>query len=121
MNNKSLVKKCFIVISALVIPIFYYVKDPAFFHFGLPCLFKALTGWDCWGCGGQRAFHQLLHGNYQTAFHLNALIFPVGLLLGYIAIIEMVQQKPSYSWFHNRGIRLSTAVLVIGFTILRNI
>ncbi len=38
------------------------------------CVFHAVSGWDCPGCGGQRALHQLLHGNLATALQHNALL-----------------------------------------------
>ena len=39
-----------------------------------PCLFHALTGWYCPGCGSARGLHQLLHGHVLTAFGLNPLM-----------------------------------------------
>lgn len=47
------------------------VVDPA----GGPpiCPFRELTGWDCPGCGGTRAAHQLLTGNLSAAVDLNVL------------------------------------------------
>ena len=38
------------------------------------CLFLAITGLECPGCGGLRAMHQLLHGHLATAFQLNPLM-----------------------------------------------
>ncbi|WP_221390419.1 DUF2752 domain-containing protein [Dyadobacter sp. NIV53] len=107
------------VASALILV--YYVIDPTISNFGLPCLLKAATGWDCWGCGGQRAFHQLLHGNFRQALHLNALVFPVVLLFGYILFSELSQQQPSYQWLRRNDVRISTAIIVLSFTIFRNI
>ncbi|MBZ0327696.1 MAG: DUF2752 domain-containing protein [Altibacter sp.] len=40
----------------------------------MPCPFKFVTGYNCPGCGSQRALHQLAHGNIQTAFFLNPLL-----------------------------------------------
>jgi hypothetical protein len=37
------------------------------------CPFKAVTGYDCPGCGGTRAMHQLLTGHLATALDLNLL------------------------------------------------
>jgi len=38
------------------------------------CLFHALTGLQCPGCGGLRAAHRLLHGDLAGAFHFNPLM-----------------------------------------------
>lgn len=48
------------------------------------CLFYQTTGLWCPGCGGLRASHQLLHGNFIAAFQLNplAVILLPGLLMG---------------------------------------
>lgn len=37
------------------------------------CIFHALTGLECPGCGSQRAIYQLLNGNIAEAMHYNAL------------------------------------------------
>jgi len=37
------------------------------------CPFRAVTGWDCPGCGGTRAVHQLLTGHLGAAIDLNLL------------------------------------------------
>ena len=38
------------------------------------CLFRALTGFTCPGCGTTRALHQLVHGNLSSAFQFNPLL-----------------------------------------------
>jgi Protein of unknown function (DUF2752) len=48
--------------------------------FGLPCPFRALTGWDCPLCGGTRMGAALLHGDVQAAFLFNPLAL-IGLLI----------------------------------------
>jgi len=47
--------------------------DPAKHNFYPICLFHALTGWNCPGCGATRAAYQLLHGHPLRALHDNAL------------------------------------------------
>lgn len=49
------------------------VADPATSGLFPPCLFHAVTGLHCPGCGTLRALHQLLHGNVALAFGLNPL------------------------------------------------
>jgi hypothetical protein len=38
-----------------------------------PCIFKALTGYNCIGCGLTRALHALVHGDVVRAFGMNPL------------------------------------------------
>jgi len=47
--------------------------NPAQHSFYPRCAFYQMTGWQCPGCGGLRAAHQLLHGHVVEAFRLNAL------------------------------------------------
>lgn len=53
---------------------FYYHADPAS---GLMprCAFHYLTGYQCPGCGFQRALHALLHGDIAAAWSYNPFAF----------------------------------------------
>ncbi len=51
------------------------------FGFGLPCLYKQTTGFECAGCGLSRAAAALIRLDLKTAFAYNA-VWP--LYLGYI-------------------------------------
>ena len=52
----------------------FYWFDPARSSFFPACLFHRFTGLNCPGCGGQRALHELLHGNFLVALRHNALL-----------------------------------------------
>ena len=39
------------------------------------CLIRQITGFDCPGCGTQRAIHAILHGRWAQAWHYNAALF----------------------------------------------
>ena len=66
------------VVLACVALLFFF--NPGQYGFYPRCAFFTLTGLQCPGCGGLRATHQLLHGNFVEAFKLNALVI-VGLPL----------------------------------------
>jgi hypothetical protein len=51
-----------------------YTFSPTEHHFYPICVFHALTGWQCPGCGGTRALYQLLHLHVGEALHYNALV-----------------------------------------------
>jgi len=53
--------------------VYLYVFEPGKTGLFPPCLFRALTGLTCPGCGSTRAIHQILHGHFATAFMLNPL------------------------------------------------
>ena len=52
--------------------LFYFPPEQV--RFFPRCAFNALTGLQCPGCGGLRATHQLLHGNFAVAWQLNPLV-----------------------------------------------
>jgi hypothetical protein len=41
----------------------------------LPCLFKKMFGIDCVGCGMQRSFNFILHGEFEKAFYMFPAIY----------------------------------------------
>lgn len=51
----------------------------------LPCLNKKLLGFECMGCGGQRAVALLLQGDFIAAFYMYPAIYtliPLFLVVG---------------------------------------
>jgi hypothetical protein len=67
--------KILLAVLTIVITAFYFFWNPSELTELPLCPFKNLTGFYCPGCGGQRAFHQVLHGNFVDGFHNNALIY----------------------------------------------
>src|SRR6476660_1041065 len=43
------------------------------FSYGPPCVFRQLTGLNCPGCGGTRAFFALVHGEFLRSVRYNPL------------------------------------------------
>jgi hypothetical protein len=92
------------VVCAFGVTVFF-VFDPTKVSFFPPCVFHAVTGWDCPGCGAQRSLHQLLHGNLIAAFRLNAM-FVLSLPLGAWVTPRMISRRlkgeqvgPISRWF----------------------
>jgi hypothetical protein len=48
----------------------------------MTCPYKALSGYDCPGCGMQRSFIELLKGNFKESFYLYPALFPAFVTLG---------------------------------------
>lgn len=68
--------------AVVAVVVFYGFHDPAADGLAPRCVFKTLTGYDCPGCGFQRAMHAMLHGDVAAAWRYNAFLFfmlPVGL------------------------------------------
>jgi len=70
--------------------LFYFLFNPESNSFLLKCPFKIFTGFDCPGCGSQRALHSLLHGEFQNAFSYNPL---------FIIAIPYVFAGVLFEWF----------------------
>jgi hypothetical protein len=58
---------------------------------GLPCPFRALTGWDCPLCGGTRMGDALLHGDVPGAFGYNPLALIGLLIVGVLGVLWSVE------------------------------
>jgi hypothetical protein len=89
-----------------------------------PCAFKAMTGWDCPGCGGTRMVWYLLHADLPAAFqhHLIALVaVPV---VAYLYVVWAAKRIFRVS-LPSRGIPASVwgtyLVVWLAFSVLRNL
>ncbi len=113
------------VVSAGVL--FYSSDSPQVTRFYPPCPVHALTGYDCPGCGTQRAVHQLLNGNIASAWHCNPLTLiaipyaTLGLLVQYQGNrhpSKLLQWLRKY--LYGLWAALGWFVVVVAFTIVRN-
>jgi hypothetical protein len=118
----------FLVMAALALvalasaaALFFF--DPAQHGFYPICLFHALTGWNCPGCGGTRAAYQLLHGHLLRALHNNALfvmmlaalaVWGAGLMIQRIRGRPATLTMPAWVWW-------GLIVVTLAFTGLRNL
>lgn len=111
----------FLMCASVVVVV--YLFDPTRSRIYPPCIFHAVTGLYCPGCGSTRALHQLLHGNVVGALRFNPLIIlalPL-VIYGLVAEAAKVSGKllptPGLSW---NVVRLAI-IIIIGYGILRNI
>lgn len=75
------------VIAAVTAVVVYGSVDPSSSGLMPRCSFKALTGYDCPGCGFQRALHAALNGDIAGAWDFNPFLFfiiPIGLLYAWV-------------------------------------
>lgn len=61
-------------LCVIILAIIYYRFNPAKYGFFPRCPFHTLTGFDCPGCGSQRAIYSLLHGKVGDAIKYNLLL-----------------------------------------------
>ncbi len=110
-----------LVVAASLAVFFWF--DPARSSFFPACLFHRLTGLNCPGCGGQRALHELLHGNFLVALRHNALLIFLltaggGLVVRYLLLRSRggsnpVPLRPVWIW-------IFVGVMIV-FGVLRNL
>ncbi len=82
--HKNKVRNLGIFVLFFVLIFVYYFFDPSKNGYFLKCPLKSVTGYECAGCGAQRAFHELLHLRLRDAFRLNPLFvitFPIATLI----------------------------------------
>ena len=110
--------------GALIVGLALYFFAPDQHRFYPRCLFHALTGLQCPGCGGLRATHRLLHGDIAGAWHFNPLLVSLAPVLGIWAVAYGVNQptgekllrllrKPVVAW--------GMVAVVVLFAIVRNL
>jgi hypothetical protein len=123
-RNRCFLRLCLLLFFILIC-ICYYLNNPSESNFFIPCFFKAISGLNCAGCGGQRAFHLLLHGNFLQALRYNFLIYfsPFFLYLLFLSIEIYIFKSKKYVSkfiFSNKLGLIILAVITI-YTVLRNI
>lgn len=106
----------------LAVVVLYAIVDPAAALFP-KCPIKAVTGFDCPGCGSQRAFHALLHGDLAAAWRLNAaLFFAVPLIAIYFSASALKSKAPGlYAALSSRTAVAAIAVATVAWWIMRNL
>jgi hypothetical protein len=100
-----------------------FLFNPAQHAFYPQCFFHQVTGWQCPGCGGLRAMHQLLHGHFLTALHFNALAVGSLPVFGWLLAREFFARRRGVQarrFVSIRSVCFGVAVLLV-FSLLRNI
>ena len=123
--------RSFIKISAVILALagavwlafYYYTIDPGSSAMAPKCMFKVLTGWDCPGCGSQRAFHAILHGDFPAAWHFNPFVFFAVPAAIYYGIVEWGRCRwpRLYAASIRPVVLIPIAVAIVGWWVLRNV
>lgn len=123
-------RKFTIISVSIILPIIiiglYYFYDEANSGWSMQCTFYQITGLQCPGCGGQRALHYLLHGEFITALRYNALFvvcipFFVYLYLILIRVYGLKHQIYIDNFLFSGRFGIIALIVTCSFFILRNI
>ena len=91
---------------------------------GIPCIFHAVTGLQCPGCGVTRMLSALLHGDWRGAWESNAAVLTLSPVLAGLVGLSLVR------WIRTGSARLPRradavtvvcVVLLVLFTVARNL
>lgn len=89
------------------------------------CPFYKLTGYQCPGCGMQRALHEILQGNLESAFLYNPLafiLFPYIIMgLYFVLAKESVRRNKIKNMLYGKTAAIIVICGVILFWVLRNL
>lgn len=81
-----------------------------------PCMFHAVTGYYCPGCGGTRAAFALIHGKFIQSFYYHPIVLYTAIAGGWFMIsqtIEWISGKRVKIGMHFREIYLWIALGII--------
>ena len=101
--------------------------NPENHHFFPKCPVFLLTGYQCPGCGSQRAFYHLFHGNIATAFRYNPFVLLLapyvitGIIIEYVANRNNPRIVRLRELLFGKWAVLVLAVFILLFTIFRNL
>lgn len=113
------------LIIILGFAVLYYFFNPSVERFFPSCPFYTATGWQCPGCGSQRAIHELLHFNFIEAFQYNALLvlFVPYVLAYFVFEIKSVKDRwmEEKKYIYGKKAFIVIGCLVVLFFIVRNL
>jgi len=113
------------VAAALAALMALFLLNPVDFKLMPKCPFKLLTGWDCPGCGFQRAAHALLHGRMAEAWGYNRFLIYAMPWLVCVVLTEWVaegeRQERLRKIFEGRVAVYGYIVLFVAWGVARNI
>lgn len=113
------------IAATVVVLTLLYLFNPVETEYAPKCIFHAVTGLSCPGCGMQRFLHAFMHGNFLEAIRYNYMLIvliPYLLLFGierFILIGE--RQKRWNSIIEGRVISTIMIILAPSWFIIRNI
>ncbi len=100
----------------------YWLFDPSEYIFPR-CPVYMLTGWECPGCGSQRALHALLNGDIAEAWRLNAFLLCMAPVIALLLFSEFFRDR--YPRLNrvvtSRPAVITFVALIVAWTILRNV
>lgn len=116
-------KRLIIIGFVLALIVVYAIFDPSGSVLFPKCFFYQITGWQCPGCGSQRMFHALLHGDIASAWHYNAYLFCLLPVILFLLWLELTRKKRPqlYRRVYSMPVIWTFIVLTLTWFVARNL
>ena len=128
MNRWKRIGIGFVLIVIILCGIYVYSGyNPEEYRFFPKCPVYLLTGYKCPGCGSQRAFYHLFHGDVKAAFSYNPLMLLMipyilsGIFLEYIVNRENRRMARLRNLLFNKWVAIVLAAMLLIYTFVRNL
>ncbi len=121
---KKRAKSVLLVLGAILTAGALYVVFNAATGIGIPCVFHALTGLSCPGCGISRMLISILKLDFAGAFRYNAAIFillPVFIILAIQLTVRYIKTGSIALSKYQTAAVSAMIVLLILFAVIRNL
>ncbi|MDE5970134.1 MAG: DUF2752 domain-containing protein [Muribaculaceae bacterium] len=111
-----------VIIAVTAVIVLLALFDPMESKWMPRCFFKFATGYDCPGCGSQRAIHALLHGDIGAAIGFNGLLVVSLPLILYLAVVTLGRKRWEnlYRRSTSNVVIYATLAIIILWTMVRN-
>lgn len=113
------------IAATVIVLTLLYLFNPVETEYAPKCVFHAVTGLSCPGCGMQRFLHAFLHGNILEAIQYNYMLIVLIPYLLFFGIERFIligeRQKRWNSVIEGRTISIIMIILAPSWFIIRNI
>lgn len=92
LSGNKLFFTVWLLVPVLIFQIDYHIGNG---HFTV-CLFRNITGHNCYGCGVLRGIAACLHLDFKAAYYLNRLNLFTIPLLTFLYLKELWKSRPAY-------------------------
>ena len=117
--------KLLAALALIICAVLLYCVNPVGHTFVPKCTFKLINGYDCPGCGAQRAIHALLHGRLSEALSYNYfMVYSVPYLMAVLYTEYAVKGKRQWRLrhiFEGKTAITLYIVLFVAWGIVRNV